>query len=42
MSEQETRRAGILERVKAGELKQAEAAAMLGLSYRQTKRLYAR
>jgi transposase len=42
MSEQETRRAGVLERVKAGELKQVEAAAMLGLSYRQTKRLYAR
>jgi transposase len=42
MSEQETRRAGVMERVKAGELKQVDAAAMLGLSYRQTKRLYAR
>lgn len=42
MSERETRRVGVLERVKAGELKQVEAAAMLGLSYRQTKRLYAR
>ena len=29
MSEQETRRAGVLERVKAGELKQIEAATML-------------
>jgi transposase len=42
MSEQESRRAGVLQRVKAGELKQVEAAAMLGLSYRQTKRLYGR
>jgi len=42
MSEQEARRGGVLERVKGGELKQVEAAAVLGLSYRQTKRLYAR
>jgi transposase len=31
-----------MERVKAGELKQVDAAAMLELSYRQTKRLFAR
>jgi transposase len=31
-----------MERVKTGELRQIEASAMLGLSYRQTKRLYAR
>lgn len=42
MSEREARRVGVLERVKAGDLKQVDAAAMLGLSYRQTKRLYAR
>jgi transposase len=42
MSEQETRRAGVLERVKSGELKQIEAAELLELSYRQTKRLYRR
>lgn len=42
MSEQETRRVGVLERVKAGEVSQIEASAMLGLSYRQTKRLFAR
>lgn len=42
MSEQETRRAGVLERVQTGELTQIEAAEMLELSYRQTKRLYAR
>jgi transposase len=40
MSEEEVRRAGILERVKRGELSQVEAAEFLGLSYRQTKRLY--
>ena len=34
--------AGILSRVKADELTQVEAAEMLGLSYRQTKRLYRR
>ena len=42
MSEQETRRAGVLERVKSGELKQIEAAELLELSSRQTKRLYRR
>jgi transposase len=42
MSENEVRKAGILSRVKADELTQVEAAEMLGLSYRQTKRLYRR
>lgn len=42
MSERESRRPGVLERVKAGELRQVDAAARLGLSYRQTKRLYSR
>jgi len=42
MSEEEIRRAGVLRRVKAGELKQGEAAEMLGLSYRQAKRMYQR
>ncbi len=42
ISEEETRRSGVMERVKAGELKQVEAAAILNLSYRQTKRLYQR
>lgn len=42
MSEREIRRAGVLGRVKAGELSQKEAAAMLRLSYRQVKRLYRR
>ncbi len=42
MSERETRRSGVLDRVKAGELTQVEAAEILGLSYRQTKRLYRR
>ena len=42
MSDEEVRRAGVLKRVKAGELTQAEAAEMLGLSYRQVKRLYRR
>ena len=42
MSEKETRRCGVMGRVKAGELKQVEAAAMLSLSYRQMKRLYQR
>jgi transposase len=40
MSEGEVRRGGILARVEAGEVTQVEAAAMLGLSYRQTKRLW--
>jgi transposase len=42
MSDEEVRRAGVLKRVKAGELTQVEAAEMLGLSYRQVKRLYRR
>ena len=42
MNEKETRRAGVLDRVKAEELTQVEAAEILGLSYRQTKRLYRR
>ena len=42
MNERETRRAGVLNRVKAEELTQVEAAEILGLSYRQTKRLYRR
>ena len=42
MSEEEIRRAGVLRRVKAGELSQVEAAEMLNLSYRQTKRIYGR
>jgi len=42
MNEQEARRAGVLDRVKAEELTQVEAAEILGLSYRQTKRLYRR
>lgn len=42
MSEREVRRAGVLGRVKGGELSQKDAAAVLRLSYRQTKRLYRR
>ena len=42
MSEREIRRAGVLGRVKAGELSQREAATILRLSYRQVKRLYRR
>jgi transposase len=42
MSEREIRRAGVLGRVKAGELSQKEAASILRLSYRQVKRLYRR
>jgi len=42
MSAEEVRRAGILERVERAELSQVEAAQKLGLSYRQTKRLYGR
>lgn len=42
MSEEEVRRSGVLGRVAAGELSQAEAAEVLRLSYRQTKRLYRR
>jgi len=40
MNEEEVRRAGVLKRVKAAELKQVEAAEILGLSYRQVKRIY--
>jgi len=40
MSEKEVRRGGVLARVEAGEVTQVEAAAILGLSYRQTKRLW--
>src|SRR5258708_33502372 len=39
MSGKELRRAGVLARVKSGELKLGNAAVMMGLSYRQTKRL---
>ena len=39
MSSKELRRAGILARVKGGELKLVNAAVMMGMSYRQTKRL---
>ena len=42
MSKEEVRRAGVLERVAAGELKQGQAAELLGISDRQVKRLYAR
>lgn len=42
MSEEEVRRAGVLKRIKAGELTRVEAAEMLGMSYRQVKRLYGR
>ena len=42
MSEREVRRAGVLARVKGEELTQVEASEILGLSYRQTKRLYRR
>ena len=42
MNEKETRRSGVLDRVKSEELTQVEAAEILGLSYRQTKRLYRR
>jgi len=40
MSEEEVRRAGVLRRVQADELTQVEASEMLGLSYRQLKRIY--
>ena len=39
MSGKELRRAGVLARVESGELKLVKAAVMVGLSYRQTKRL---
>jgi transposase len=42
MSEEEIRRAGVLKRVKSGELTQVEAADILSVSYRQLKRIYVR
>jgi len=39
MSSKELRRAGVWARVKSGELKLVNAAEMMGMSYRQTKRL---
>jgi transposase len=39
MSCKELRRAGILARVESGELKLVDAAVMMGMSYRQSKRL---
>src|SRR5260370_11418801 len=39
MSSKEMRRAGVLARVKSGELKLVNAAVMMGLSYRQSKRM---
>lgn len=42
MSDEEIKRAGVLKRVKSGEVSQVEAAEMLGLSYRQVKRMYRR
>jgi Winged helix-turn helix len=39
MSCKELRRAGVLARVESGELKLVNAAVMMGLSYRQSKRL---
>lgn len=42
MSEKERRRIGIMESVKAGELSVAEAAQVLGLCYRQAKRVWRR
>ena len=39
MSRKEMRRAGILARVESGELKLVNAAVMMGLSYRQSKRM---
>jgi transposase len=42
MSEKEVRRAGVMARVKAGELKLRAASEMLRISYRQAKRLWKR
>jgi len=39
MSGKELRRAGVLARVKSGELSRGNAAVLMGLSYRETKRL---
>jgi transposase len=42
MSQKELRRVEVLSRVKAGELKLVDAAELMGVSYRQTKRLWKR
>ena len=42
MSTSELKRVGVMERVAAGTLKLSAAAEMLGLSYRQVKRVYRR
>lgn len=42
MSAKEVRRAGVMERVGGGELRLVAAAELLGLSYRQTKRIHQR
>ena len=39
MSSKELRRAGVLARVESGELKLVDAAVLMGMSYRQSKRL---
>jgi hypothetical protein len=39
MSSKELRRAGVLGRVESGELKLVDAAVLMGMSYRQSKRL---
>jgi hypothetical protein len=39
MSGKELRRAGVLARVESGELKLVNAAVMMGMSYRQSKRV---
>jgi hypothetical protein len=42
MSRRELRRAGVLARVQSGELKLVDATALMGVSYRQAKRLWKR
>ena len=42
MSKKELRRGGVLARVKGGELRVQDAAALMRVSYRQGKRLWAR
>src|SRR5262245_15847026 len=42
MSTSELRRVGVMERVAAGTLKLGSAAVLLGISYRQAKRIYRR
>jgi hypothetical protein len=42
MSASELRRVGVMERVAAGTLKLGSAAQLLGISYRQAKRIYRR